>query len=136
MVERAPHTAHDELAIKRLLAAHGGCFSQSTVVDLMGLKNASTIDRWREHRQIIAVRDEAEEWVFPIWQFAKKQRRVMLGIRDCLAELAFEDESEPVTFFLSNLESLGGHTPLDRLRAGKIEAAIMAARYYASGIER
>jgi hypothetical protein len=136
MVERALHPAHDESAIKRLLATLGGCYSKSTVVDLMGLKNASTIDRWREHRQIIAVRDEAEEWVFPVWQFAKKQRRVMLGIRDCLAELACEEESEAVIFFLSTLDSLGGHTPLDRLRAGKIEAAILAARNYASGIQR
>ena len=117
--------------MKNLLAAHGGCFRQSTVIDLMGLENASTLDRWREHRQIIAVRSEGDEWVYPVWQFAKKQRRIMLGIRDCLAELAFEDESEPVMFFLTSLDNLGGHTPLERLRAGKIEAAIMAARYHA-----
>jgi hypothetical protein len=31
------------------------------------------------------------------------------------------------------MESLGGHTPLECLRAGKIDAAIKAARQYAGG---
>ena len=56
----------------------------------------------------------------------------MLGIRDCLAELTFEGEWEPIIFFLRGLESLGGHSPLDSLRSGKIEAAIKAARQYSS----
>ena len=67
---------------------------------------------------------------FPLWQFAPKHKRVMLGIRDCLAELPFEHEGEPIVFFLSKMKRLGGHSPLDCLRAGKIEAAILAARQY------
>ena len=51
-----------------------------------------------------AVRNEAGQWVYPIWQFARKHKRVMLGIRDCLAELTFESEWEPLMFFLSGLE--------------------------------
>ena len=54
----------------------------------------------------------------------------MLGIRDCLAELTYEHEWEPVIFFLTKMKSLDGHSPLDRLRAGKIESAILAARQY------
>lgn len=54
----------------------------------------------------------------------------MLGIRDCLAELNYEHGWEPAIFFLTKMECLGGHSPLDRLRAGKIEAAILAARQY------
>jgi hypothetical protein len=53
----------------------------------------------------------------------------MLGIRDCLAELPFEHEGEPIVFFLSKMKRLAGHSPLDCLRAGKIEAAILAARH-------
>ncbi len=130
MVEQVLPRNHDQL--ESLLATHGGCFRESDVVDLMGLQDASTLERWRKNRQIIAIQNNADEWLFPIWQFARKQRRVMLGIRDCLAELAFEEESEPILFFLSRMENLGGHSPLDRLRTGKIEAAIMAARYYGS----
>ena len=97
---------------------------------MMGLKDSSILDRWRNHRQIVSVKNEAGQWVYPMWQFARKHKRVMLGIRDCLAELTFEVEWEPLIFFLKPLESLGGHSPLDSLRAGKIEAAIMAAREY------
>jgi hypothetical protein len=128
MVERDLAPAHDQL--QRLLATHGGCFRQSDVVGLMGLQDASTLDRWRKNHQIVAIQSNSDEWLFPIWQFARKHRRIMLGIRDCLAELAFEEESEPIRFFLSRMDNLGGHSPLDRLRAGKIEAAIMAARHY------
>ena len=78
----------------------------------------------------ITVKTDAGHWVYPIWQFARKHKRVMLGIRDCLAELPFEHEWEPIFFFLSKMKCLDGHSPLDRLRAGKIEAAILAARRY------
>jgi hypothetical protein len=130
MPEQVLKPAVDELAIQNLLAAHGGCLHESQVVSLLGLKDASTIARWRNRRQIVSVRTDAGHWVFPVWQFARKHKRVMLGIRDCLAELPFEHEWEPIVFFLSKMKSLDGHSPLDRLRAGKIEAAILAARQY------
>jgi hypothetical protein len=128
MPDRVLTPAGDQLAIQNLLAARGGCIREREVVALMGLEDASIIDRWRNHRQIVSARTDDGQWVYPIWQFARKHKRVMLGIRDCLAELPFENEWEPLIFFLSSMESLGGHSPLDSLRAGKIEAAIMAAR--------
>jgi hypothetical protein len=122
--------AGDQLPIQNLLAARGGCIGEVEVADLMGLESAFIVHRWRSYRQIVAVRNETGQWVFPIWQFARKHKRIMLGIRDCLAELSFESEWEPLIFFLTRLDSLGGHSPLDCLRAGKIEAAIKAARQY------
>jgi hypothetical protein len=119
----------DQLPIQ-LLAARGGCIGEIEVADLMGLEDVSVVHRWRNNRQIVAVRNEAGQWAFPIWQFARKHKRVMLGIRDCLAELSFESEWEPLIFFLTRVDTLGGHNPLDSLRAGKIEAAIKAARQY------
>jgi hypothetical protein len=130
MPDRILTTAGDRLAMQNRLAALGGCIENVEVVDLMGLKDRSIVDRWRNHRQILSVRDHAGQWVYPVWQFVRKHKRIMLGIRDCLAELPFESESEPLIFFLSPMESLGGHTPLDCLRSGKIEAAIKAARQY------
>ena len=122
--------AYDQSALQDLLKAHGGCISKAQVVHLMGLQETSIVDRWRNHRQIVSARNDAGQWEYPIWQFARKHRRVMRGIRDCLAELPFENECEPVAFFLNRMEILGGHSPLDRLRTGKIEAAILAARQY------
>jgi hypothetical protein len=132
MPDRVLTPAGDQSAMQRLLAARGGCIREVEVVDLMGLEDASIVDRWRNHRQIVSVRNEAGQWVYPIWQFARKHKRVMLGVRDCLAELTFESEWEPLIFFLSCMESLAGHSPLDSLRAGRIEAAIKAARQYSS----
>jgi hypothetical protein len=120
----------DRLPMESLLAARGGCICETEVLEFVGLRDPSVVDRWRNHRQIISVRNEAGQWIYPVWQFARKHRRIMLGIRDCLAELSFESEWEPFIFFLSKIKSLGGHSPLDCLRAGKIEAAIKAARQY------
>jgi hypothetical protein len=128
--DRVPTAASDRLAMQNLLAAQGGCIGKVAVVELMGLEDRATVDRWRNHRQILSVKDDAGQWVYPVWQFVRKHKRIMLGIRDCLAELPFESESEPLIFFLSPMQSLGGHTPLDCLRSGKIEAAIKAARQY------
>jgi hypothetical protein len=122
--------ADDRLAMQSLLAARGGCIGNVAVVDLLGLEDTSIVDRWRDHRQIVSARDDAGQWVYPVWQFVRKHKRIMLGIRDCLAELPIESESQPVVFFLSRMENLGGHSPLDCLRSGKIEAAIKAARQY------
>ena len=130
MPDTALTAAGDHSAMRDLLAARGGCIGNVEVVDLMGLEDRSIVDRWRDHRQIVSVRDDSGEWVYPVWQFVRKHKRIMLGVRDCLAELRFESESEPLIFFLSCVESLGGHSPLDCLRSGKIEAAIKAARQY------
>jgi hypothetical protein len=131
MPDRVLTPADDQLAIQNLLAARGGCIREGEVFALIGLEDASIIDRWRNHRQIVSVKNDAGQWVYPVWQFARKHKRVMLGIRDCLAELPFESDWEPLIFFLSCTDSLGGHTPLDCLRSGKIEAAIKAARQFA-----
>jgi hypothetical protein len=130
MPDRVPTAPGDRLAVQNLLAARGGCIGNVEVIDLMGLEDMSIVDRWRDHRQIVSVRDDAGRCVYPVWQFVRKHKRIMLGIRDCLAELSFENESEPLIFFLSCMESLGGHSPLDCLRSGKIDAAIKAARQY------
>ena len=97
--------AGDRSAMRDLLAARGGCIGNVEVVDLMGLEDRSIVDRWRDHRQIVSVRDDSGEWVYPVWQFVRKHKRIMLGVRDCLAELRFESESEPLIFFLSSVES-------------------------------
>jgi len=130
MPDRVPTAPGDRLAVQNLLAARGGCIGNVEVIDLMGLEDMSIVDRWRDNRQIVSVRDDAGRCVYPVWQFVRKHKRIMLGIRDCLAELSFENESEPLIFFLSRMESLGGHSPLDCLRSGKIDAAIKAARQY------
>ena len=122
--------ADDRLAMQNLLAARGGCIGNLEVVNLLGLEDRSIVDRWRDHRQIVSVRDDTGQWVYPVWQFVRKHKRIMLGVRDCLAELPIESESQPVIFFLSRMENLDGHSPLDCLRSGKIEAAIKAARHY------
>ena len=111
-----------------LLYAEGGCISAREVVDLLELESVTIVEDWRRHRQIVAVKTDVETWVYPIWQFARKPKRVMLGVRDCLAELDCDDDCQTVVFFLSGMTRLAGKRPVDCLRAGKIEAAIKAAR--------
>ena len=130
MPDAALAPSGDQSPMQSLLAARGGCIREAEVVELMRLADVSVVDRWRKNGQIISVQNEAGQWIYPVWQFVRKHRRIMLGIRDCLAELSFENEWEPLIFFLRGTKSLGGHSPLDCLRTGKIEAAIKAARQY------
>jgi hypothetical protein len=116
------------ISAEDLLRAEGGCISDQQVADLLELENIAILEDWRQHRQIVAIKTEAGTWMYPVWQFARKPKRVMLGIRDCLAELDSDDDRETAVFFLSYMTRLAGKRPLDCLRAGKIEAAIKAAR--------
>ena len=116
------------ISAEDLLRAEGGCISDQEVAELLELEDISILEDWRRHRQIVAIKTDAQSWVYPVWQFARKPKRVMLGIRDCLAELDSDDDCQSATFFLSYMTRLAGKRPLDCLRAGKIEAAIRAAR--------
>jgi hypothetical protein len=116
------------ISAEDLFRAEGGCISDQEVVDLLELENITIIEDWRRYRQIVAIKSDTETWMYPVWQFARKPKRVMLGIRDCLAELDSDDDLENTVFFLSSMTRLAGKRPLDCLRAGKIEAAIKAAR--------
>ncbi len=116
------------ISAEDLLRAEGGCISEQEVVDLLELENITIVEDWRRYRQIVAIKSDTETWMYPVWQFARKPKRVMLGIRDCLAELDSDDDLENTVFFLSSMTRLAGKRPLDCLRAGKIEAAIKAAR--------
>ena len=111
-----------------LLRAEGGCITDQEVADLLELDNVTIVEDWRRYRQIVAIKNDAGTWMYPVWQFARKPKRVMLGIRDCLAELDSDDDCQTTVFFLSYMTRLAGKRPLDCLRAGKIEAAIKAAR--------
>jgi hypothetical protein len=122
------------ISAEDLLRAEGGCISDQEVADLLELENITILEDWRRHRQIVAIKTDAGTWMYPVWQFARKPKRVMLGIRDCLAELDSDDDCQTAVFFLSYMTRLAGKRPLDCLRAGKIEAAIKAAR--ATGCRR
>ena len=117
-----------QISAEDLVRVEGGCISDQEVAELLGLENITILEDWRRHRQIVAFKTKAETWMYPVWQFARKQKRVMLGIRDCLAELDSDDGCQTAVFFLSYMTRLAGKRPLDCLRAGKIEAAIKAAR--------
>jgi hypothetical protein len=116
------------ISVEDLLRAEGGCINDQEVAALLELEDITILEDWRRHRQIVAVKTDAETWMYPVWQFARKPKRVMLGIRDCLAELDSDDDCQTAAFFLSDMARLAGKRPLDCLRAGKIEAAIRAAR--------
>jgi hypothetical protein len=111
-----------------LLRVEGGCISEKEVANLLELESTTILEDWRRHRQIVAIKANDGTWMYPVWQFARKPKRVMLGVRDCLAELDSDDDWQTATFFLSYMTRLAGKRPLDCLRAGKIEAAIKAAR--------
>jgi hypothetical protein len=113
------------LARKELELAEGGSLSAEEVANALG-RTRQGIDYLRREGLIVAWRTTQGKWRYPAWQLTA-QGGLLPGVRECLKALNTRTEGEPVIFFLSPRESIGGKRPLDLLRAGRIEGAIVAA---------
>src|SRR5258706_4123977 len=89
-----------------LLRAEGGCISDQEGADLLELENVAIVEDWRRYRPIVAIKNDAGTWMYPIWQFALKPHRLMLGIREWLAELDSDDYCRHTMRFLSSITLL------------------------------
>ena len=113
------------LARKELELAEGGSLSAEEVANALG-RTRQGIDYLRREGLVVAWRTTQGKWRYPAWQLTA-QGGLLPGVRECLKALATHSEWEPMIFFLSPRESLGGKRPLDLLRAGRLEEAIAAA---------
>jgi hypothetical protein len=117
--------ARGMLARKELELAEGGSLSAEEMANALG-RTRQGIDYRRRKGLIVAWRTTQGRWRYPAWQLTDQQG-LLPGIIGSLKALNTRSEWEPVIFFLSPRESLGGKRPLDLLRAGFFQDAIAAA---------
>jgi hypothetical protein len=113
------------VARKELELAEGGSLSAEEVANALG-RTRQGIDYLRREGLIVAWRTTQGKWRYPAWQLTT-QGGLLPGLRECLKALNTRSEREPMVFFLSPRESLGGNRPLDLLRVGRVQEAIVAA---------
>ncbi len=117
------------LARKELELAESGSLSSEEFANALG-RTRQGIDYLRREGSILAWRTTQGKWRYPTWQLTT-QGGLLPGLRECLKALDTRSQWEPMIFFLSQRESLGGSRPLDLLRAGRIEDATAAAERHA-----
>jgi hypothetical protein len=116
------------LARKELELAEGGSLSAEELASALG-RTRQGIDYLRREGLVVAWRTTRGKWRYPAWQLTA-QGGLLTGVRECLKALNTHSEWEPMIFFLSPRQSLKGKSPLDLLRAGRLEEAVAGAERY------
>jgi hypothetical protein len=113
-----------------LLAAEGGVASSEEMRELLGGITRQAVDKRRQGGGLLAVR-ERSDWFYPRWQVINNGE-TLPGLKPVLEALSANghDGWGQLIFFLSTETARDGETPLAALRAGRTEAALVAARMY------
>ena len=86
-----------------------------------------TVNNWRRHGRLLAVRLDHHQYLYPAFQFAETpvegERGVVRHLDRALAALGDRPEWERARFFATPAPALGGQRPIDALRAGDPAAA-------------
>ena len=123
----APARLRGLAARQEILRLEGGTLSAEQVADHLGLSRQA-VDKRRRSGKLIGLSVGRRGYAYPAWQFG--QAGVIPGLEETLTSLSIHDPWMRAAFFLSGDPRLGGATPLDELRRGKLEAVRRAARGY------
>lgn len=128
--------ADDALAPARLrglrlrqawLRAEGGALTAAEVADVLGISRQA-VDKRRRTGTLLAVDTGRHGYSYPAWQLTDSG--TLHGLEQALARLHDFDPWMQVAFFLTPNTRLAGVTPLQALRAGQVNAVLVAAEMY------
>jgi hypothetical protein len=68
------------------------------------------------------------EFVYPTFQF--ESEAMQSGVAAILKVIKADDPWARLTFMFLRLEELGGESPVNTIRAGRVKGAVLAARHY------
>ncbi len=120
--------ARGRAAREALLAAEGGVASAEEMGKLLGISRPG-VDKARKAGRLLALRERGD-WVYPRWQVWNGA--LLEGLAQVLSELEAEEHDAwaKMIFFLETDTERDDESPLAALRAGRLEAALRAARGY------
>lgn len=109
---------------KELLEAEGEVLGPEALGDLLGITRQS-VDKRRKAGTLLAL-EIGNRFVYPAWQI--EGNKTLDHLEEVLAALKDHDAWRKLSFFVHGNVRLGGHSPLQVLRAGKYEDVLKAAR--------
>jgi hypothetical protein len=114
------------LAKPKLLEAENGCVSAEEAAQILGITRQA-VDKRRKQGKLIAL-PAGRSHRYPAWQFS--DGKTLPGLESALSTLSIRDPWMQTAWMLNGNFSLEGDRPLDRLRAGNLDAVVAAAALY------
>jgi hypothetical protein len=123
----APAFIRGIVATRRLINENGGALTVAQVTARLGVSR-QMVDKRRHAGRLLAIATGRHGYRYPVWQFYDSG--VLPGLEDVLKVLAPHDSWTQVAFFVSKNERLGSKTPIEALKAGKLDLVLDAAAAY------
>jgi hypothetical protein len=115
-------------AKRHLIEDYGGAFTAEQVAMNLGISRQG-VEKRRRAGKLIAVTTGRHGYRYPVWQFSDSG--TLPGLDEVLSILRpRHDEWMQVAFFLGADHLLDGDSPLDSLKAGKLEQVLNAAQLF------
>lgn len=83
----------------------------------------ATLDNWRKHNKVVALRKGLRNYVYPLRQF---ERRGPIGGLERVTPI-FPSSEEAWEWLVTPNRMTGGKAPIDELQAGNVETVVSAA---------
>jgi hypothetical protein len=112
---------------QEMLRAAGGALSSQQVAEVLSLSRQA-VDKRRSSNQLLALTQGRRGYSYPGFQF--EEGKTLSGIEDVLKALSALDPWMQLNFFTSPTERLGGKTPVEALREGKVNDVVSIASTY------
>lgn len=112
---------------QQMLKVAGGALTGKGVADLLNISRQA-VDKRRASNQLLALTQGRRGYSYPGFQF--DEGKTLKGLEDVLKELSAHDPWMQLNFFTSANERLGGSTPIEALRSGKIDDVVKVAGMY------
>jgi hypothetical protein len=120
----------------RLVEEEGGLLSGEQAAARLGISRQA-IDKRRRAGTLLAIPRPSRGFGYPAWQFptdadtaANDEGGRLPGLAETLKALGKEPPLAKQRFFLSGNHRLGKARPLDRLREGRVDEVVRAARAF------
>jgi helix-turn-helix protein len=109
----------------QLIEQAGGLLSPEEAAERIGMSR-QTVSNWRRQGRLLAIPRGRRDFAYPAMQFGGGG--VLPGIDLVLGASNLRDPWSQLGMLLTPAETLGGDTPLQALRVGRIDEAVRVAR--------
>jgi hypothetical protein len=128
--------ANDPLATARLRGVERqqslveksvGMLKGESAAKVLGISRQA-VDKRRRQNRLVGLTQGRRGYAYPIWQF--EGGKTLANLETVLDRLRNHDPWMQLAFFLNANDRLGGSSPLEMLRSGKVEPVLEAAASY------
>jgi hypothetical protein len=114
-------------AKRKLIDETGGVLTAEKVAEILGITRQA-VDKRRRAGTLIGLTTGRYGYRYPVWQFTESG--TVPGLEHVLSALASHDEWMQVAFLTGKNPRLNGRTPVETLKAGKLDRVLNAAHVY------